>query len=181
VKSYSHFFKKIIWIVLFVLPAGCLVDQGKEEEIKAKARAGEYDEAARLAHEYLGDDKRILLVMLEYIAYEKNRGEKERYKEKLRVEDVNWSTDTSGVAKVVGRFVNRGKKTVTGIGVRFACMREGQAIHRKLATYSLEIQGNMSKAFQEKLDGFHDCDDISITVIDLGLKGEEMSANEQKD
>jgi hypothetical protein len=83
---------------------------------------------------------------------------------------VDWSTDSSGVTAVVGRLLNRGDKTVTGIGIRIACIREGKTVRRIGATYTDQIPPGASKVFQRKLDGFTDCNDLSIHIIDLGLK-----------
>ena len=82
-RSTPYFLKSAVWLILLVLLTGCAADEDKQEEIKEKVRAGEHDEAVRLAHEYLGDDKRVLLVMLEYIAYEKGKAVKEAYKKTL--------------------------------------------------------------------------------------------------
>lgn len=82
-RSTPYLLKRAVWLILFVLLTGCAADEDKQEEIKEKVRAGEHDEAVRLAHEYLGDDKRVLLVMLEYIAYEKGKAVKEAYKKTL--------------------------------------------------------------------------------------------------
>ena len=169
-RSTPYFLKSAVWLILLVLLTGCAADEDKQEEIKEKVRAGEHDEAIRLAHEYLGDDKRVLLVMLEYIAYEKGKAVKEAYKKNVVIEDVDWSTDSSGVTAVVGRLLNRGDKTVTGIGMRIACIREGKTVREMRATFPDQIPPGASKAFQRKLDGFTDCHDLSIHIIDLGLK-----------
>jgi hypothetical protein len=169
-RSTPYFLKSAVWFIVFVLLTGCAADEDKRKEIKEKVRAGEHDEAVRLAHEYLGDDKRVLLVMLEYIAYEKGKAVKEAYKKNVVIEDVDWSTDSSGVTAVVGRLLNRGDKTVTGIGIRIACIREGKTVRGIRATYPDQIPPGASKVFQRKLDGFTDCHDLSIHIIDLGLK-----------
>jgi hypothetical protein len=169
-KSSPYLLRIAAWLIVFVLLTGCAADEDKQQKIKDKVRAGHYDEAVRSAQEYLGDDKRVLLVMLEYIAYEKGRAEQEAYKKNVAIEDVNWSTDSSGVMVVVGRLENRGDKTVTGMGMRIACIREGKTVRGKRATYRDQIPPGASKAFQLELDGFTDCHDLAIHIIDLGLK-----------
>jgi len=97
--------------VLLALLAGCVDDRDRQNEIKEKVRGGDYEEAARLAHQYFSLDKRILLVTLEYIADQKSRAAKEAYKNNVVIQDVEWSTNRSGGTVVVGRVLNRATKS----------------------------------------------------------------------
>lgn len=169
-KIIPHCFKHAIWLILFVLVTGCAPDENRVEEIKEKVLAGDHDEAVRLAHEYLGDDKRDLLVMLEYIAHEKSKAVEENYKRNVVIEDVKWSTDSSGTTTLVGRLLNRGDNTLTGIGARIDCIREGKTMGEQRFMYPVQILPGGSGAFQHELNGFTDCHDFSIKIINLGVK-----------
>lgn len=157
-------------LLLLALLAGCVSDQDRQNEIKEKVRVGDYEEAVRLAHQYFSLDKGMLLVTLEYIADQKSKAIKEAYKNNVVIQDVDWSTDQSGGTVVVGKVLNRGDKTITGFGISIACKRDGKAVHAVRAAYSGPISPGMSKEFRRDIDGLTGCQDISIDVVDLGLK-----------
>ncbi len=162
---------RLFLLVLLALLAGCGVsDQDRQNEIKAKVGVGDYEEAARLAHEYFSDDKRILLVMLEYIGDQKSKANKEAYKNNVVIQDVEWSKDRSGGTVVVGRVLNLGDKTITGFGISIACKRDGKAVHAARVAYPGPISPGMSKEFRRDIDSLNGCGDISIDIVDLGLK-----------
>jgi len=157
-------------LVLRALLAGCVDDRDRQNEIKEKVRGGDYEEAARLAHQYFSLDKRILLVTLEYIADQKSRAIKEAYKNNVVIQDVEWSTDRSGGTVVVGRVLNQGDKIITGFGISIVCKRDGNTVHAARAAYPGPISPGTSGAFRRDIDGLTDCHDISIDIVDLGLK-----------
>jgi len=162
----------LISIVLLVLTVGCVNDEDRQSEIRKKVIAGEYEEAATLAREYFADDKRILLVALEYIAVRKNEALKQAYKNYLIIENLNWSTDRSGVTKVAGTLFNRGNKTITGFGIKAVCTREGQVVHEARARWVAEIGPGMYENFECMIEGHDDCEDLTARVEDLGVKGD---------
>jgi len=162
---------RLCLLVLLALLAGCGVsDQARQDEIKEKVGCGDYEEAARLAHQYFSLDKRILLVTLEYIADQKSRAIKEAYKNNVVIQDVEWSTNRSGGTVVVGRVLNRGDKIITGFGISIVCKRDGNTVHAARAAYPGPISPGSSEAFRRDIDGLADCHDISIDIVDLGLK-----------
>jgi hypothetical protein len=163
--------KPLCLLVLLALLAGCGVsDQARQDEIKEKVGGGDYEEAARLAHQYFSDDKRILLVMLEYIGDQKSKADKEAYKDNVVIQDVDWSTDRSGGTVVVGRVLNQGDKIITGFGISIVCKRDGKTVHAVRAAYPGPIPPGMSEAFRREIGGLTGCHDISIDIVDLGLK-----------
>ena len=157
-------------VVLLCLTAGCVNDADRQSEIRQKVIAGEYDEAVRLAHEHFADDKRILLVTLEYIATQKNKALRQAYKANASIGNVRWSKGGSGVARVSGRLLNRGDKTITGFGIRAACTRDGEVVQKARASRLSDIAPGKHEDFEFVIKDFEDCDDITAQVVDLGLK-----------
>ena len=160
----------LIFVVLLGLTIGCVNDENKQSEIRKKVIAGEYEEAATLAQKYFADDKRILLVTLEYIAVQKNKALKKAYRKHLIIENLNWSTDRSGVTKVAGKLLNSGNKTITGFGIKAACRREGRVVREARGRWISEIGPGVYEDFECMVEGLGDCDDLTATVEDLGLK-----------
>ncbi len=133
-------------------------------------RAGEYEEAEKLAYKYFADDKRVMLVTLEYIAHQKDKALKEAYKVNVSIDEVRWSIDPSGVTTVLSRFVNRGNRTITGLGIKVGLLKGGRLVHEVRASYLLEVGPSSSGPFQCRIEALADFDDISIDIIDLGFK-----------
>ena len=160
----------LVFVFLLCFVPGCVNDEDRQTEIRQKVIAGECEEARKLAHEYFADDKRILLVTLEYIATQEKKALREAYKNNVLIENLRWSTDGSGVVKVSGRLRNRGDKTITGFGNRAACARTGEVVRTVPAGRLANIQPGMYEDFEFIIKGFKDCDDITAHVIDVGLK-----------
>ena len=163
-------FRVLIFVVLLILTIGCVKDEDRRDEVRKKVIAGEYEEASRLAKEYFADDKRILLVTQEYIAFEKKKALTEAYKNRLIIENLNWSTDRSGVTGVAGKLLNRGNKTITGFGIKIACRRAGKVVHETRAQWIAEIGPGMYEDFEATIEGLGECEDLVAIVVDLGLK-----------
>jgi len=161
---------RLAFLVVFALMAGCTPNADQQREIREKVRGGEHEEAVRLAHKYFADDKRVLLVTLEYIKDQKDKAVKRAYKKNVVIGDVNLQTEPSGVRKVIGRVMNKGNRTITGFGIKAACKKDGRVVHEVRNLYLIEVAPGMSDVFQCGTDGFADCDDVSVEIIDLGLK-----------
>ena len=162
----------LISVVLLVFTVGCVNDEDRQSEIRKKVSAGEYEEAATLAREYFADDKQVLLVALEYIAVRKKEALKQAYKNDLTIENLNWSTDRSGVTKVAGTLFNRGNKTITGFGIKAVCTRGGQVVREARARLVAEIGPGRHENFKCMIEGLDGCEDLTARVEDLGLKGD---------
>jgi hypothetical protein len=161
---------RLIFFVVFAVMAGCTPHEDQQREIREKVRAGEHDEAVRLAHKYFADDKRVLLVTLEFIEDQKDKAVKQAYKKNVVIGDVSLQTEPSGINKVVGRVMNQGHSTITGFGIKASCKKDGRVVHEVRNRYLIDIAPGMSHGFQCATDGFANCDDVSVEIIDLGLK-----------
>jgi len=160
----------VVLLVLFTLMTGCTADEDHQKEIRDKVRRGEHEEAVNLAHKYFADDKRVLLVTLEYIADQKHKALKKAYIKNVTIEDVDLRTEASGGKKVIGRLVNKGNKTITGFGIKAGCERNGRIVHEVRTRYLADIGPGMSSAFQCEARDLANCDTISVEIIDLGLR-----------
>lgn len=162
-------------MVLLIAAVGCANGENRQEEIRKKVNAGEYEAAARLAQAYFADDKRTLLVALEYIAVQEKKALKKAYTNLLIIENLNWSTDRPGVTKVSGKLVNTGNKTITGFGIKAACRRDGGVVHEARARWVAEIGPDMNRDFEFIMEGVEGCQDLTATVEDLGLRNHYLN------
>jgi hypothetical protein len=161
---------RFIFLVIFALATGCTPHQDRQGDIREKVKSGAHEEAARLAHQYFADDKRALLITLEYIADQKNKAVKQAYKKNVVIGDVSLRAEPSDLNKIVGRIMNQGDRTITGFGIKAACKKDGRVVHEVRNRYLIEIAPGMSRTFRCVTDDFADCDDVSVEIIDLGLK-----------
>jgi hypothetical protein len=160
----------LILLVLLVLILGCTGDEKRQSEIREKVLAGQHEEAVRLAHEYFADDKRILLVTLEYIAAQKKKALSQAYRSSVLIEELAWFEEGSGAAKIAGRLFNRGSRAVTGLGIRAQCRREGKVVREVRALCVAEIEPGAREDFECVIKGFVDCDDITAELVEVGLR-----------
>jgi hypothetical protein len=169
---FSSGLRGLVFLFLLLPAAGCGNEEEKRDAIQEKVRAGDYEEAARWAHQYFENDKRILLVTLESIAEQQSKAMKEAYKRRVVIEDVQWPSDKDqhGSPLVVGRLINQGGKTITGFGLRIACMRDAKAIRETRALYVETVPPGLSTVFRQPVDGFTGCQDITIQIVDLGFQ-----------
>jgi hypothetical protein len=165
-------------LFLLLSAAGCSQDEEKQSAIREKVRAGDYEEAARWAHQYFDDDKRMLVVMLEYIADQQSKARKGAYNRHVVIQDVQllhersdqFYRSESRPDMVIGRLVNRGDKTITGFGLRVACIKDGKTLRETRALFAQAVPPGLSTVFRQPVDGFTDCQDVTIQIIDLGIK-----------
>ena len=162
--------KRLVLLLVFALITGCAADEDQQREIREKVKGGEHEEAMRLAHKYFADDKRVLLVTLEYIEDQKDKAVKQAYKKHVIIGDVDLKAKPSGATKVIARVMNQGDRVITGFGIKAACIKDGRVVHEVRNRYLTEIASGMSHMFQYETDDFADCDDVSVEIIDLGLK-----------
>lgn len=170
VRTYIS--RSLLLLFLLLPAAGCSKEEEQRDAIRQKVQAGDYEEATRWAHQYFDDDKRVRLVTLEYIAEQKNKALKEAYKRRVAIQDVQWPSDRvePGSFSVVGRLINQGDKTITGFGLRIACIKDGKAIHETRAVYAQTVLPGFSTEFRQPVDSFSGCQDVTIQIIDLGIK-----------
>lgn len=160
----------LIFVLLLFLTVGCSDDLNRQDEIRRKVIAGEYEEAELLAHKYFADDKGILLITLEYIAVQKDKAHKKAYTKHVKIENLHWSTDPSGDTRVAGKLLNTGDKTITGFGIKAVCRSGGEVIREARARRIAEIRPGAYEDFEWMIEGWEDCDDLTAIVENLGLK-----------
>jgi len=159
----------VFFALLFII--GCVYDDDKKEEIKEKVRIGRHEEAERLAHTYFDADKLILMVMLEYIADQKDKAIKKAYKDNLLIDDWEWWIDRQGLTKVAGRVIHKGDKSISGFGIKIYYIRNEEVIDVATVTKAGEIEPGMYKEFEHThQSSLYHYDEISLDILDFGIK-----------
>jgi len=163
-------FPALLISLLAFATAGCGEDVEGKRKIDERVRTGQYKEAVRLAHKYFEADKLLLLTNLEYIADKREKALKHNYRKSLLIHDWSWERQDRNLIRVAGKLVNMGNMAITGFSIRIKCMRHGQAACRVTIAVKGEVGPGMVGRFAGTGRCPEDYDDVSIEVLDFGLK-----------
>jgi hypothetical protein len=163
-------FRMMFVLMSLFLCSGCVSDEDRQREIREKTKAGEYEEAERLAFKYFAADKLFLLTSLEYINDQKTKTLKEFYNDNLLVDEWEWNEVGDGYIKVNGRVMNQGDRTVTGFAIKIECMKNSKMIDRIIFTETKEIMPATFQQFEHTQRCLNGCDEVSVDIVDFAIK-----------
>jgi hypothetical protein len=171
-KTSSMGYKSCLILCLLALMtvSGCKSDEDLKDEVRAEVRAARYEKAVELASRYFAADKLNLMVMLDYIAFQKEKASKQAYRPYIHTEVLEWERDRPGGVSLVGRIANRGDRTMTGFAVQIRYLERGAVTASSVLTRAEDIGPGKSRTFGTRERRAIRCDHVSVDLIDFALK-----------
>lgn len=154
------------WLALF---SGCSDDERLKQEIREDAKAGRFDEAAAKAREHFATDKLTLMVLLETIAIDRDRTEKDAYRRHLLFEAVVWEKTDAGVS-LSARVLNSGDRTLTGYGIKATLLQDAVRQESFFFSQIERIPPGGFVAFQHERKTKATFDQVRLEIHDFGLE-----------
>jgi hypothetical protein len=166
----------LLLLFLFMV-TGCTADEQIKEEIRNHVRQGRYEEAERKAREFFADDKLELFVLLEYIDQKRRADVRTQYLKRLTITRWQWWSDDGGRVIIAGEVLNEGDRTVRVLAFMIECLKEGTVTRFQRVRSPVELPPGMSGKFEIRESGLSGCDDVSLTLIDLGVEAHRPEGN----